>query len=31
MNVIEKNVTLPIEQIVRKRRIDRGEAFVDGT
>lgn len=28
--VIEKNVTLPIEQIVRKRRKERGEAFVEG-
>ena len=25
--MIEKNVTLPIDQIVRKRRKDRGEAF----
>jgi hypothetical protein len=31
MNVVEKSVTLPIAQIVRKRRIERGEAFIDGT
>jgi len=30
LNVVEKNVTLPIEQIVRKRRIERGEAYVEG-
>jgi EF-hand domain pair len=30
LNVVEKNVTLPIEKIVRKRRIDRGEAYVEG-
>lgn len=30
LNVIEKNVTLPIEQIVRKRRMRRGEAYVEG-
>ena len=31
LNVVEKNITLPIEQIVRKRRIERGEAFIEGT
>lgn len=29
MNVVEKNVQLPLEQIVRKRRRERGEAYVD--
>ncbi len=29
MNVVEKNVTLPIEQIVRKRRRERGEAYIE--
>ena len=29
-DVIERNVQLPIEKIVRKRRQDRGEAFIEG-
>jgi len=29
LNVVEKNVQLPIEQIVKKRRRERGEAYVD--
>lgn len=28
--MVEKNITLPIEKIVRKRRMDRGEAFLEG-
>jgi Ca2+-binding EF-hand superfamily protein len=31
MNVVDKNVTLPIEQIVRKRRKDRGESYIEDT
>ena len=31
LNVVEKNIVLPIEQIVRKRRKDRGEAYVEGS
>jgi hypothetical protein len=27
---VEKNIVLPIEQIVRKRRIQRGEAYAEG-
>ncbi len=30
LNVVKKNVTLPIEEIVRKRRRARGEAFIEG-
>lgn len=30
INVVEKNVTLPLEKIVRKRRLERGESFIEG-
>ena len=30
INVVEKNVTLPLEKIVRKRRLERGESYIEG-
>ena len=29
-DVIDKNTVLPIEKIVRKHRIDRGDAYIEG-
>jgi hypothetical protein len=29
VNVVQRNVQLPLEQIVRKRRKDKGESLVD--
>ena len=29
LNVVEKNIQLPIEQIVKKRRRERGESYID--
>jgi len=30
LNVVEKNIQLPIEQIVKKRRRERGESYIEG-
>ena len=29
MNVVQRNVQLPLEKIIRKRRKDKGESLVD--